>query len=66
MENPTPPEARLSQEDSQAGSQAASRAGFRQRALMQTRSNSVYSAIITLGSKDKYRSIYGRQPYLVP
>ena len=33
---------------------------------MQTHSDSVYSTGITAGSKDKYRSISGRQLYIVP
>jgi len=67
-ENSTPPEARLSQAGSQAGSrvgsQVGSRAGFQSPAC--SRSDSVYSTGITAGSKGKYRSISGRQPYIVP
>jgi len=73
MENSTPPEARLSetrlsQAGYQAGYQAGSRVGFQPPALMRTRSDSVYSTGIsakTAGSKDRYRSISGRQPYVV-
>jgi len=36
------------------------------QALMQTRGESVYSTGITAGGKQKYRSISGRQPYIVP
>jgi hypothetical protein len=53
----------------QALKQALEQAFNRQRALMQTRSDSVYSTGIrakTAGSKDRYRSISGRQLYIVP
>ena len=50
----------------QALKQALEQAFNRQRALMQTRSDSVYSTGITAGSKNMYRSISGRQPYIVP
>jgi peptide methionine sulfoxide reductase MsrB len=53
----------------QAIEQALEQALNRQRALMRTRSDCVYSTGITAktaGSKDRYRSISGWQPYIVP
>jgi len=74
LENSTPLEAQLSQggyeTGYQAGFQAALEQAFnRQQALMQTRSNSVYSTGITTktaGSKDRYKSISGQQLDMVP
>ena len=56
----------LNQSIEQAFEQALEQASNRQWALMQTCSNSVYSTGITAGTKDKFRSITGRQPYIVP
>jgi len=59
----------LIQAPNQPLKQALEQAFNRQRALMQTRSNSVYSTSIrakTAGSKDEYWAISGRQPYTVP